>query len=116
MSEAPHSATGVPVPASAPGTSPVPVQRRGPIGRVLVALLLFPIRVYQRLISPLLPPVCRFHPSCSAYAAEAIGTHGPVRGLLLGAWRICRCHPFHPGGYDPVPPKEADGLPAPAKD
>jgi uncharacterized protein len=102
MSAAPRSPAGVPVPHCADGKAPVP--RRGPVGRLLVALLLLPIRLYQRLISPLLPPVCRFHPTCSAYAVEAIGTHGALRGLFLTAWRIGRCHPFHPGGYDPVPP------------
>lgn len=67
--------------------------------RILLAL----IAVYKRFISPFLPRSCRFYPSCSTYAAEAIERHGPVRGLLLAARRIGRCHPFHPGGYDPVP-------------
>lgn len=67
--------------------------------RALVAL----IRVYQRLISPGLPAACRFHPSCSAYAATAIERHGALRGGWLAARRLSRCHPFHPGGIDPVP-------------
>lgn len=67
--------------------------------RILLAL----IAVYKRFISPFLPRSCRFYPSCSTYAADAIERHGPVRGLLLAARRIGRCHPFHPGGYDPVP-------------
>jgi len=61
------------------------------------------IRVYQYTLSPLLGPSCRFHPSCSEYAYQAIMQHGPFRGLLLALKRILRCHPFHPGGVDPVP-------------
>ena len=61
------------------------------------------IRSYQLLISPLLPPSCRFTPSCSQYALEAVGRHGAVRGTWLAACRLARCHPFHPGGFDPVP-------------
>ena len=61
------------------------------------------IRVYQYTLSPLLGPSCRFYPSCSEYAHQAITRHGPLRGLLLAVKRILRCHPFHPGGVDPVP-------------
>lgn len=61
------------------------------------------IRAYQRLLSPLLPPSCRFFPTCSAYALQAVDRHGVVKGLGLGALRILRCHPLHAGGYDPVP-------------
>jgi putative membrane protein insertion efficiency factor len=61
------------------------------------------VRVYQYAISPLLPRSCRFAPSCSEYAAQAINQHGVPRGLLLAGRRIARCHPFHPGGYDPPP-------------
>jgi uncharacterized protein len=78
--------------------------------RVLVALLMVPLRAYKLVLSPLLPPVCRFHPSCSVYAMGALRVHGPVRGLWLAARRLSRCHPFHAGGLDPVPPK--DGVPA----
>jgi putative membrane protein insertion efficiency factor len=62
------------------------------------------IRFYQRYISAYTPPVCRFQPTCSTYALEAIQTHGAIRGVWLGTLRLLRCHPFHPGGYDPVPP------------
>ena len=68
-----------------------------------LAVLTGLIRGYQRLISPLLPPSCRFHPSCSQYALEAVTRHGALRGSWLAARRLARCHPFHPGGYDPVP-------------
>jgi uncharacterized protein len=60
------------------------------------------IRFYQYFISPLLPPRCRFYPSCSQYALEAIECHGLPRGLYLALRRLLRCHPFHPGGFDPV--------------
>ena len=66
-------------------------------------ILLAAIRLYQVVISPLLGPRCRFYPSCSSYAFEAVERHGPARGTLLAVRRILRCHPFHPGGYDPVP-------------
>jgi len=61
------------------------------------------IRGYQKLISPWLGQRCRFHPSCSNYCIDALKQHGMVSGLWLGLRRICKCHPFHPGGYDPVP-------------
>ncbi|MFK7995120.1 MAG: membrane protein insertion efficiency factor YidD [Granulosicoccus sp.] len=61
------------------------------------------IGFYQRWVSPLLPPRCRFVPTCSAYAAEAIESHGLGQGSALALRRICKCHPFHPGGFDPVP-------------
>ncbi|WP_197463682.1 membrane protein insertion efficiency factor YidD [Desulfuromonas sp. DDH964] len=65
--------------------------------------IVFAIRFYQRFLSPLTGPSCRFYPSCSSYTLDAVVKHGSGRGLVLGFWRICRCHPFHPGGYDPVP-------------
>ena len=70
-----------------------------PAGRVLVGLLNF----YRRFISPVLGPRCRFYPSCSAYALEAVQLHGAARGSWLALRRLSRCHPFHAGGIDPVP-------------
>lgn len=67
------------------------------------ALLLALIRAYQFLLSPWVGNQCRFYPTCSAYAAQAIGHHGSLKGSWLAARRICRCHPWHPGGFDPVP-------------
>jgi uncharacterized protein len=61
-----------------------------------------PIRAYQRLISPALPPRCKYHPTCSQYAVQAIGRYGILRGAVLAAWRLLRCNPFSHGGYDPV--------------
>ena len=66
-------------------------------------LLIWLIRGYRMFISPLYPPTCRFHPTCSQYAIQAIERFGPWRGSFLAVRRILRCHPFHPGGYDPVP-------------
>jgi putative membrane protein insertion efficiency factor len=70
---------------------------------LLRAALIAPIRLYQWTLSPLLGVNCRYAPSCSAYAAEAITTHGPVKGLWLAARRLARCHPWGGSGYDPVP-------------
>ena len=66
-------------------------------------LLIQPIRFYQHYISPLTPPTCRFTPSCSNYAIQAIRKHGPFKGLALAVWRILRCNPWGGSGYDPVP-------------
>jgi putative membrane protein insertion efficiency factor len=66
-------------------------------------LCLWLIRLYRRVISPAIPPSCRFTPTCSSYAYEAIEKYGAVRGGYLAAKRLLKCHPFHPGGYDPVP-------------
>ncbi|WP_214107900.1 membrane protein insertion efficiency factor YidD [Acrocarpospora catenulata] len=76
----------------------------GPV-TLAARILLAPIRFYRAFISPLLGPRCRFYPSCSAYGLEAIAVHGALRGTWLTIRRIGRCHPFHPGGFDPVPPR-----------
>lgn len=70
-------------------------------------LLIWLIKGYKILISPLFPAVCRFQPTCSGYAIEAIERFGAIRGSWLAVRRILRCHPFHPGGYDPVPEKHS---------
>ena len=66
------------------------------------SVLVYLLRGYQVLISPLLPPACRFTPTCSDYAIQAVKQHGVLRGIYMAARRLLRCHPFHPGGYDPV--------------
>jgi putative membrane protein insertion efficiency factor len=68
-----------------------------------IALFRFIIRGYQLTLSPLLGPACRFYPSCSEYAIQAITRHGPLRGMWYALRRLLRCHPFHQGGFDPVP-------------
>jgi putative membrane protein insertion efficiency factor len=73
------------------------------VERVMRWVLTSLVRGYQVVLSPLLPSVCRYYPSCSAYAVEAIEKHGARRGAWLAVKRIARCHPFRPGGYDPVP-------------
>ncbi|HEX8403406.1 MAG TPA: membrane protein insertion efficiency factor YidD [Duganella sp.] len=70
----------------------------------MTKLLRFLLRAYQLMISPLLGPRCRFYPSCSNYALEALQVHGAGKGSWLAAKRVCRCHPFNDGGFDPVPP------------
>jgi uncharacterized protein len=88
--------------------------------RVLSAALAAPLALllagYRRWISPLLPPACRFHPTCSEYAADAIAAHGPLRGLALAVRRLARCHPWCEGGVDPVQPsfRGVAGDPRPA--
>ncbi|HOX36512.1 MAG TPA: membrane protein insertion efficiency factor YidD [Candidatus Brocadiia bacterium] len=72
-------------------------------------LFIVPIRVYQRLISPMMPPVCRFQPTCSNYAIEAIEKKGVVVGCLMAVWRILRCNPLCAGGYDPVEREDTKG-------
>ena len=71
--------------------------------RALTYILVFLIRGYQTLLSPLFPPSCRYYPTCSSYSMEAIQKYGPIKGSWMGAKRIARCHPWHEGGYDPVP-------------
>jgi len=82
------------------GDTPALAERRiGPIAWLLAVL----VRGYQLFISPILPASCRFEPSCSQYALVAIRRHGAVRGVWLAARRLARCHPWNPGGHDPVP-------------
>lgn len=76
------------------------MSRIGPVPRLLLAV----VSGYRRWISPLLGPRCRFAPTCSAYAEQALRSHGAGRGSWLALRRLARCHPFHPGGHDPVPP------------
>ena len=71
--------------------------------RVFARMLIAMVVAYRRYVSPVLPARCRFYPSCSAYSLEALQKHGAIRGTGLTVWRLLRCHPFHPGGYDPVP-------------
>jgi uncharacterized protein len=77
-------------------------RKPAPATRVLMLL----VSAYRRFLSPLLGPQCRFRPTCSAYSLEALQAHGALRGTWLTVRRIARCHPFHPGGYDPVPPRK----------
>lgn len=72
-------------------------------GRLGVRLVAGAVGLYQRWVSPLAGPRCRFYPSCSAYCLEAVERFGVVRGAGLAVWRVMRCHPLHPGGFDPVP-------------
>jgi len=67
------------------------------------SVALFPLRFYKRFLSPLLPPMCRFEPTCSVYTMQAVEKYGTLRGIWLGMRRLARCHPFNPGGWDPVP-------------
>jgi len=84
-------------------TSPAP--RRALPVQLLVRLLSLPIKLYRKTLSPQLPPLCRYEPSCSRYALEALEVHGPVAGLALTAWRLSRCQPLGGRGFDPVPPR-----------
>lgn len=89
-----------------PATVSQPPQAATWGGRFLTRLIV----AYRRWLSPALPARCRFYPSCSAYALEAVARHGAVRGTGLALRRLLRCHPFHPGGYDPVPSNDATGA------
>jgi hypothetical protein len=84
---------------------------RAPVRRAVLAAIGF----YSRAVSPALPPRCRFHPTCSAYAAEAVELHGLGRGLWLALRRLLRCAPWHPGGVDPVPGSPGATRPAPGR-
>lgn len=76
--------------------------RRNPLSRALVFALLLPIKVYSRFISPALPPRCRYYPTCSTYAQQALAELGPFKGSIVAAWRVMRCNPLSPGGMDPL--------------
>ena len=81
------------------------------MNNVFSNLLLALLRFYKNIISPALPPACRFYPTCSEYMMEAVLTHGVLKGLALGIFRLLRCNPFCKGGYDPVPdPKKMSGV------
>ncbi|MCI4661216.1 MAG: membrane protein insertion efficiency factor YidD [Neomegalonema sp.] len=79
-----------------------------PLRRAAVWLLKLPVHVYRYAISPLLASNCRFAPTCSAYALEALERHGPIHGSWLTARRVCRCHPWGGSGFDPVPPARSE--------
>ncbi len=81
---------------------------------VLRSLFVFPIRAYQRLISPLLGQHCKYYPSCSEYAVQAVQRFGILRGLVLAGWRLLRCNPWSSGGYDPVEEQRLFKAPSPA--
>ncbi len=96
----PHAAQ-----AAEPGSAPPgvePLDGVGPGARALIAV----VRAYRRWVSPMLPPSCRFYPSCSAYAVTALARFGAVKGSALALRRLARCHPFNPGGVDPVPERD----------
>jgi hypothetical protein len=84
-------------------SSPSPRQTPSALARVLRAFVLAPIVLYQKAISPALPRRCKYEPTCSRYATDAIREYGILRGLVLAAWRVLRCNPWSDGGYDPVP-------------
>lgn len=92
------------------GDVPVSVRagQRSGSGSAAAWLLTMLLTGYQRFVSPLLGPRCRFYPSCSAYALEAVQVHGALRGSWLAVRRLSRCHPFHPGGLDPVPGRDRE--------
>jgi uncharacterized protein len=71
------------------------------VRNLLSLVLILPVRFYQAAIGPLLPRMCKFQPSCSEYFIESVRKHGPVRGAWRGVWRVCRCNPWNPGGFDP---------------
>lgn len=88
------------------------LRQMNPLRAALTLVLCAPIIVYRLVLSPLLPRACRFHPSCSVYALGALQLHGPFKGSWLAFRRITRCHPFNPGGYDPVPPRPTSPTPS----
>ncbi|MGD0675660.1 MAG: membrane protein insertion efficiency factor YidD [Polyangiaceae bacterium] len=91
-----------------------PAARTG-TDEMLARAVIAAIRIYQRTVSRLLGPVCRFEPSCSKYTIACVEGHGLLRGGLLSLQRVCKCHPFHPGGHDPPPPPRLTSSPAPSR-
>lgn len=87
-----------------PDESRAALPRRNPISRAVTTAFVAMIRFYQRFISPLSGPSCRYYPTCSAYGLKSMQVHGPIKGFVLTAWRLLRCNPFTKGGVDPVPP------------
>ncbi|GAK00032.1 membrane protein insertion efficiency factor YidD [Geomicrobium sp. JCM 19055] len=77
---------------------------------MLKKIVIAPIRFYQKYISPATPPTCRFQPTCSQYMLDAVLIHGVFKGVSLGVIRILKCHPFHKGGFDPVPPEKKKNV------
>lgn len=96
---------GESAPSRPPSQYPATAARDRTSFRPVSAALLVILRGYKLLISPLLPSACRFYPTCSCYMHDAIGTHGAGRGIYYGIRRLLKCHPWHPGGIDPVPPQ-----------
>jgi len=84
------------------------VSELGAPPNLLARALIGVLSMYKSYVSPWLPPACRFDPTCSVYMAEAVRVHGLGRGVWLGLRRLGRCHPWNPGGWDPVPPREGD--------
>ena len=76
------------------------------VRRIIKAVLLTLLKFYKRFISPILPPLCKYEPTCSIYMMQAIEQKGIIKGLLLGTWRLIRCNPFSKGGWDPVDPED----------
>lgn len=106
---------------AATGTPCSPVSRetdRNPLSRALTAALLLPLRAYRRWLSPALPARCRYYPSCSAYAEQALRELGPLKGTIVAGWRLLRCNPLSSGGLDPLDNRRLfrSGDPAPTPD
>jgi putative membrane protein insertion efficiency factor len=111
--QAPNGPNGPPAagpdpqaPESAQDPAREPQVPRSPLSRLAAFVVLRLLKFYQRYVSPLKPPTCRFYPTCSAYAVGAFSQHGFFLAFWLSLKRLLRCHPFSPGGYDPVPPGE----------
>ena len=87
-------------------------RQRGALARVAVAATKAPVALYQRFISPGLPRRCKYEPTCSRYAVQALGEYGILRGLALAAWRLLRCNPWSHGGYDPIEAQRLFNVPS----